>query len=103
MSITTATTRSGVRAIRRRADLGRREVLPSLRRYYADKEDHGSKPIDTIPKAGMKRRGGPSGMTNISMLVGGGAMAALAGWAFWMMTGSPPVIENDASRCPKMT
>ncbi|KAK7911019.1 hypothetical protein PG985_013500 [Apiospora marii] len=89
MSFTTTATRSGVRAIRSRAGLAQSPV-PALRRYYADKEDHGSKPIDTIPKAAMKRRGGPSGMSNMSMVLGGGAMAALAGWALWMMVGSPP-------------
>ncbi|KAK8067198.1 hypothetical protein PG997_013945 [Apiospora hydei] len=89
MPFTTAATRSGFRAIRGRAGLAQRPV-PALRRYYADKENLGTKPIDTIPKAGMKRRGGPSGMTNTGMLLGGGAMAALTGWALWMMTGTPP-------------
>ncbi|KAK8017664.1 hypothetical protein PG993_013990 [Apiospora rasikravindrae] len=89
MSFTTPATRSGLRAIRSRAVLAQRPV-PALRRHYADKEDHGSKPVDTIPKAAMKRRGGPSGMTNTGMVLGGGAMAALVGWALWMMTGTPP-------------
>ncbi|KAK8137643.1 hypothetical protein PG984_003136 [Apiospora sp. TS-2023a] len=89
MSFATTVTRSGVRVIRSRAGLAQRPV-PALRRYYADKDDLGTKPIDTLPSTAMKRRGGPSGMSNMSMVLGGGAIAALVGWAAWMMVGSPP-------------